>query len=230
MNINYIIVDDEPIAHRIIEGYANNLPQLNKVGNCYNAFEAMQLIQKQQVDLLFLDINMPKLSGFEMLKTLSNPPKVIVTSAYKEFALEGYEFDIIDYLLKPFDFERFLKAINKVQFLGSKSIGTSKNDLHEEQLFIKSDKKLHQIYINDILYIEAYGNYCKVHLEDEIIVTLQKISDFERSLSFDFIRIHKSFIVSKQKIKSIEGNIIHLNNRQIPIGLTYKSVIKTIFK
>ena len=231
MTINYAIVDDEPIAHRIIEGYANNLSQLNKVGNCYNAFEAINLIQKQKVDLLFLDINMPKLSGFEFLKTISSPPKIIVTTAYKEFALEGYELDIVDYLLKPYSFERFLRAVNKIQLPNNDTSKISTNTYQDEHLFIKSDKKLHQVFLNDILYIEAYGNYCKIHMENnDLITTLHKISEFETLLSSNFIRVHKSFIISRRKIKSIEGNIIHLKDRQIPIGQTYKSIIKTIFK
>lgn len=228
--IRYVIIDDEPIAHGIIEEFADSMHHLQKTGNCYDAFEAIKLLQEQQVDLLFLDINMPKLSGFEFLKTLSNPPKVIITSAYKEFALDGYEFDVVDYLLKPFSIERFIKAVNKIKFSNFNSTNTQKTNFQQQQLFIKSDKRLHQIYVNDILYIEAYGNYCKVHLEDELIVTLQKISDFETQLSSNFIRVHKSFIVSKQKIKSVEGNSIHLKDKQIPIGQTYKSVIKTIFK
>ncbi|MCC1483528.1 LytR/AlgR family response regulator transcription factor [Winogradskyella immobilis] len=228
--IRYVIIDDEPIAHGIIEGFADSMHHLQKTGNCYDAFEAIKLLQEQQVDLLFLDINMPKLSGFEFLKTLSNPPKVIITSAYKEFALDGYEFDVVDYLLKPFSIERFIKAVNKIKPLNFNSTNTQETHFQQQQLFIKSDKRLHQIYVNDILYIEAYGNYCKVHLEDELIVTLQKISDFETQLSSNFIRVHKSFIVSKQKIKSVEGNSIHLKDKQIPIGQTYKSVIKTIFK
>ena len=228
--IRYVIIDDEPIAHGIIEEFAGSMHHLQKTGNCYDAFEAIKLLQEQQVDLLFLDINMPKLSGFEFLKTLSNPPKVIITSAYKEFALDGYEFDVVDYLLKPFSIERFIKAVNKIKSSNFNSTNTQEANFQQQQLFIKSDKKLHQVYLNDILYIEAYGNYCKVHLEDELIVTLQKISDFETQLSSNFIRVHKSFIVSKQKIKSVEGNSLHIKDKQIPIGQTYKSVIKTIFK
>jgi len=224
--IRYIIVDDEPIAHRIIEGYIKNLPQFEKIGNCYNAFEVLELLQKKPVDLLFLDINMPELSGFELLKTLSHFPKTIVTSAHKEFALEGYEFDVVDYLLKPFSLERFLKAINKIQKPGK----TVLKDTPEDQyLFVKGDKKQHQVAVKTILFIEAYGNYCKVVLENETIVTLQKISEFEKLLPSNFIRIHKSYIVSKNKIKVIEGNNIHIQQYTIPVGQTYKSIIKSLF-
>ncbi len=225
--IRYVIIDDEPIAHGIIEGFADTMQHLEKVGNCYDAFEAIKLLQGQQVDMLFLDINMPKLSGFEFLKTLSNPPKVIITSAYKEFAIDGYEFDVVDYLLKPFSFERFVKAINKI-VLSKPVLKSNVKDI-PKYIYIKGDKKQHQVAIDNVLFVEASGNYCKVFLEDEIIVTLQKISDFETILPSSFIRTHKSFIVSKDKIKVIEGNIVHLKMHKIPIGLTYKSVIKRLY-
>ena len=225
--IRYAIIDDEPIAHDIIQGFADSLQHLEKAGNCYDAFEAIKLLQEKQVDLLFLDINMPKLTGFEFLKTLSNPPKVIVTSAYKEFALDGYDFDVVDYLLKPFSFERFVKAVNKVSFSDAELKATAANK--SEYIFIKGDKKQHQIRIDDILFIEAFGNYCKVFLGEETIVTLQKISDFETTLPSYFIRVHKSYIVSKNKIKTIEGNSIHLKAHKIPIGLTYKSGVRHLY-
>lgn len=228
--IKYIIIDDEPIAHRIIEGYADNLVQLQKMGNCYDAFEAIQMLGKETVDLLFLDINMPKLSGFELLSTLTIPPKVIVTSAYKEHALTGFEFDVCDYLLKPFSLERFVKAVNKVEKLLLKdtpaSIGSGSVD---KQIFVKGDKKHHQISFDDILLIEAYGNYCKIHLSENVIITLQKISEFEKKLPGNFLRVHKSFVVPREKIKLIEGNRIHIEDHKIPIGQTYRNVIKQLY-
>jgi DNA-binding LytR/AlgR family response regulator len=228
--IKYIIIDDEPLAHEVIEGFASELPNLVKVGNCYDAFEAIRLLQKVEVDLLFLDINMPKLSGFEMLKTIPNPPKVIVTSAYKEYAMDGYEFNVIDYLLKPFIFERFVKAVNKLT-PAKIILGNIKKESSEaQQIFIKGDKKQHQIDLRDVLFIEASGNYCKVFLKDDVIVTLEKISEFENILSAPrFLRVHKSFIVSKSKIKIIEGNLIHLKGHKIPIGQTYKKAITNLY-
>jgi len=231
---HYLIVDDEPIAHRIIENYCGNLPHLEKKGNCYNAFEAMQFLNENVVDLVFLDINMPKLSGFDFLKTLSNPPKIIVTTAYKEFAIEGYELNISDYLLKPFSFDRFLKAINK-------TISTSENKNNEPTLpaseitadtssfFLKGDKKHHQVHFNDLLFIEAYGHYTKVYLVNKMVVSHQKISSFENILpKSNFIRTHKSFIVAKNKINQIEGNRILINEHKIPIGQTYKGNISEL--
>ncbi|WP_299900795.1 LytTR family DNA-binding domain-containing protein [uncultured Aquimarina sp.] len=222
--IRYVILDDEPIAHRIIEGFADKLPMLHKVGNAYNAFEALSLLKESKTDLLFLDINMPELSGFEFLKTLSLPPKIIVTSAYKEFALEGYELDVMDYLLKPFAFERFLKAVNKVILLEKNEIpleGSERN----QYIFIKSGKKQIKISLDDILFIEAAGNYCKVFLENQMILTLYKISTLEKELPYNFLRIHHSFIISKEKIQIIEGNQIKIGDHSIPIGQTYRSTV-----
>ena len=232
---HYLIIDDEPIAHRIIEKYCDNLPHLKKSGNCFNAFEAMQFLNQEQVDLLFLDINMPKLSGFDFLKTLTNPPKIIVTTAYKEFALEGYELNISDYLLKPFSFERFVKAINKTITNTNDTKKTNNNiaitepSNNADSFFLKSDKKHHQVHFNNILFIEAYGHYCKVFLKDQMILSNDKISSFEASLPDTFIRTHKSFIVSKSKIQQIEGNRILINEHKIPIGQTYKSQVNSLF-
>ena len=233
---HYLIIDDEPIAHRIIEKYCDDLPHLIKSGNCFNAFEAMQFLNQEKVDLLFLDINMPKLSGFDFIKTLTNPPKIIVTTAYKEFALEGYELDISDYLLKPFSFQRFVKAINKtIVNLNNKqtltqNIAITDSSIDVDSIYIKSDKKHHQVHFNDILFLEAYGHYCKVYLKDKMILCNDKISSFEASLPNVFIRTHKSFIVSKNKIQQIEGNRILINEHKIPIGQTYKTKVNKLLR
>lgn len=235
----YLIVDDEPIAHRIIERYCNNLPHLEHAGDCYDALEAIQFLSKESVDLMFLDINMPKLKGFDFLKTLANPPKVIVTTAYKEFALEGYELNVADYLLKPFSFERFVKAVNKavgmetpapppVQ-LAAATVAPAPTG--KQRLFLKGDKKHHQVAFADILYIEAFGNYAKVYLENEVIVTHEKLSTFEQLLPSDqFIRVHKSFIISIERINLIEGNRIKINEHEIPIGQVYKMNVNRLFE
>lgn len=225
--MNYCIIDDEPIAHRIIEGYCENLTYMQKAGNCYDAFEAMQLINNHEIDLIFLDINMPKLSGFDLLKTMRQLPKVIVTSAHKEFAFEGYELNVSDYLLKPFSFERFLKAMNKVMDYQNSIASPEKK---EGSFFLKGDKKIHQIHTNDILFIEAYGNYTKVFLEEEMIISHEKISSLEALLPApDFLRVHKSFIVATNKIKMIEGNRIAMGEHFAPIGQTYKHNLKQLF-
>ena len=229
--MKYLIIDDEPIAHRIIEGYCAELPHLEKIGNAYNAFEASVIIAEKAVDLIFLDLNMPKLTGFEWLKTLSQPPSIIVTTAYKEYALEGYELNIVDYLLKPFSFPRFLKAINKVnppEKLTSPEVSSLPNEPNS-RFFLKGDKKHHQIDTQDILFVEAYGNYCKIYLAEEMILSHEKISNLETLLSKEsFLRVHKSFIVSIDKIKLIQGNQIFLQGHKIPIGQTYRSKINQL--
>ena len=228
--MKYCIIDDEPIAHRIIEGYCNNLSLLQKAGNCYDVFEAMQLINHQTIDLIFLDIHMPKLSGFDFLKTMQQLPKVIVTSAHKEFALEGYELNISDYLLKPFSFERFLKAINKVMIHQKPTVVNNPLEKKQKRLFLKGDKKIHQIHTDDVLFIEAYGNYTKVFVEGEMILSHEKISSLENLLpASDFLRVHKSFMVAIDKIKLIEGNCLNLEKHVIPIGQTYKHHLKRLF-
>ncbi len=226
----YVIIDDEPIAHRIIEGYCEELPYLQKAGNAYNVFQASEILSRQKVDLVFLDINMPKMTGFEWLKTVSNPPGIIVTSAYREYALEGYELNILDYLLKPFSFVRFLKAINKVN--GSKKEEVKRTNPGIEgpgSIFLKGDKTHHQIHLQDILFVEAYGNYVKVFFKAEMKVSHQKISTLEDLLPKSrFIRVHKSFIVSLDRIEQIQGNQIFIHRHKIPIGQTYRNGIKDL--
>lgn len=231
--IKYMIVDDEPLAHELIEEFCGMLPHLKLGKNCYSAMEAMEFLNNSgSVDLMFLDLNMPKLKGFEFLRTLSNPPKVIVTTAYKEFALEGYELNVVDYLLKPFSFERLVQAVNKAlatNIATPPTLGSQKQD-HKSRLFIKGDKKYHQVFSHEIQFIEAYGNYSKIYLMDQLIISHEKISHFETILSEnDFMRVHKSFIVALDKIKTIEGNRINIGKHEVPIGQTYKSVLSKLY-
>jgi len=228
--IKYLIVDDEHIAHDIIQGYCDKVPNMKLMSNCYDALEAIAYLREQQVDLIFLDLNLPKLKGFEFLKTLSSPPKVIVTTAYQEYALEGYELNVIDYLLKPFSFERFLKALNKVVKVNEntiieKSVSTKSLD----QIFLYSDKKHFQVTISNILYIEAAGNYSKVITKEENHLVREKISDLLLKLPNEqFLRVHKSFLVAKQHINNIEGNRIKILEHLIPIGQIYKANVTKI--
>ncbi|MDB4292435.1 LytTR family DNA-binding domain-containing protein [Maribacter sp.] len=227
----YCIIDDEPIAHRIIEGYCEELPHFQKIGNAYNAFEASKIVTQQKVDVLFLDLNMPKMTGFEWLKTLVHPPKIIVTTAYKEYALEGYELDITDYLLKPFSLPRFLKAVNKIGEQERTSAPESPNNksLANNRFFLKGDKKHHQIHTDDILFIEAYGNYTKVFFASEMILSHEKISSLESVLpKANFLRVHKSFVVATHKIERIQGNRIYIHAHKIPIGQTYRNGINQL--
>lgn len=233
--IKYMIVDDENAAHDIIENYAKNLPNLDLKKSCYNAFEAIEYLNKHQVDLIFLDINMPKLSGFEFLKTLANPPKVIVTTAYSEFALEGYELSVSDYLLKPFSISRFISAINKVSESISQNV--SREPIKEvvipssSSIFLKDNKKHYKVKLEDILFAEAYGNYVKVYFADQVITTHQTLANFEAVLSENqFIRTHKSYIISIDKIELIEGNRIFIKDHKIPIGKMYKLNVNKLLR
>lgn len=230
--MKYLIIDDEHIAHEIIKGYCDLLPNMQLMKHCYDAIEAIEYLNKYPVDLIFLDLNMPKLKGFEFLKTLSNPPKIIVTTAYSEFALEGYELNIVDYLLKPFSFERFLKAINKAT---NASVKTANSNIVIESpklsssIFLRHNKKYTQVTLDDIKYIEAAGNYAKVVTDKETITVREKISDVLLTLnSNNFIQVHKSFAVSKKDINSIEGNRIYIQDHVIPIGKMYKINIDTL--
>ena len=230
--IRYLIIDDEYIAHGIIKRYCDLLPNFELMKNCYDALEALEYLSKNEVDLIFLDLNMPKLKGFEFLKTLSSPPNVIVTTAYKEYALEGYELNIVDYLLKPFGFERFLKAVNKAVSSTTKiqSAIEIKTETTRKSIFLRSNKKYIQIVLDDIKYIEAAGNYIKV-ITEETITIREKISDLLLLLpNDDFLQVHKSFAVAKKYINSIEGNRILIGDKVIPIGAMYKTNITKLLR
>ncbi|RBW56522.1 DNA-binding response regulator [Tenacibaculum sp. E3R01] len=224
--MRYLIIDDEHIAHKIIMEYCEMLPHMKLQKNCYSALEALEYLNTHQVDLIFLDINMPKLKGFDFLKTLTAPPKVIVTTAYSEFAIEGYELNVIDYLLKPFSFERFLKAVNKINDSNtvSKSTSIDENTSEIKRIFLRQNKSYIQIEIDTILFIEASGNYTKIVLINEIITIREKISDVLETLPSDnFLQVHKSFAIAIKYINKIDGNRIHIQEHTIPIGKLYKA-------
>ena len=231
--IRYLIIDDEHIAHDIIKGYCDLLPSLQLAKHCYDAIEALEYLNEHTVDLIFLDLNMPKLKGFEFLKTLSAPPKIIVTTAYKEYALEGYELNIVDYLLKPFSFERFLKAVNKAinSNTEKRSLPSQENNSSQNSVFLRSNKKYIQLNLIDILYVEAAGNYTKIITPNDTITVREKFSELLLSLNHDnLIQVHKSFAVTKQSINSIEGNRIFIDDYIIPIGKIYKLNVIQLLK
>ncbi len=228
--MKYLIIDDEYIAHDIIQEYCDLLPNLELVKNCYDALEALDYLRTNKVDLIFLDLNMPKIKGFEFLRTLSNPPSVIVTTAYQEYALEGYELNVVDYLLKPFSFSRFLTAINKV--VGTTiPLPTNRTNSTETTIFLRSNKKYIQVVIDEILYIEAAGNYAKVITINEVITIREKISDILASLNSEaFLQVHKSFAVAIKHIHSIEGNRITIGEHLVPIGKLYKLKVNELVR
>lgn len=222
--LSYLIVDDEPIAHQVIRAYADPLPFLRCKASCHDAPAALAALGDGDVDLLFLDVLMPGMGGFELLRTLRRPPLVIVTSAHRDFALEGYDLDICDYLLKPFSLERFLRAVNKARALAPGDAAP----FEPERLFIKDGKKHRQVHVRDIAYIEACGNYCLVHAGDAKIVTQEKISELESRLPHGFLRIHKSYLVAKHQIQLIEAEELIVAGRRLPIGRVYKPKVQQL--
>lgn len=223
---NCVIVDDEPIARAIIANYIQQVPDLTLVKECKDAFEAMEALEEGNVDILFLDINMPKLSGLGMLRSLKNPPDVIITTAYSEFALEGFELSVVDYLLKPFSFERFVQAIRKTSKTIQPVIISETNDKPVDYLFVKADQKLIRVVLNDIQFVEAYGNYVKIHLAKAKIISKQTLTQFEQELPVNaFIRIHKSYVVPFAGIDYLEGNQVAVAGKHLPVGKVYKNIL-----
>lgn len=229
--IRCLIIDDEPPAREIIRRYIEEIPHLQLMAECSNAVQALSFLQQKEVDLIFLDIRMPQLNGNEFLKILKNPPKVIFTTAYPEYALEGYELDVVDYLLKPVKFDRFLKAVNKAFELNHKSNGeipvqTEDNKKDSPFVYFRADRKMIKVMLSDILYIESMKDYIKVVTVNGNIITKQSITSVEAMLPENrFIRSHRSFIVSLHKIKSFTTEVIEIDKEEIPIGKLYKGAV-----
>ncbi|MEE9363509.1 MAG: LytTR family DNA-binding domain-containing protein [Cellulophaga sp.] len=226
-----ILADDEPIARQILESYIESVPYLELIASCKNAFEVLEVLQDKTVDILFLDINMPKLSGLSLIKTMQQKPSIIITTAYPEYAVEGFELSVTDYLLKPFSLERFIKAVLKVpqkSIEQTELVSIEKTEV-PTSIFVKSDKKIIKIDMAEINHIEAYGNYIKIFTNKMILVP-QTLSDFLEKLPSNFIRIHKSYGINFDKLKLIDGNqIILQNDTKVPVGKSYrKSVLDSI--
>lgn len=228
--IRAIIVDDEPLALDVLETYINQIPEIELVKKCENAFEANEILKTNSIDLMFLDIQMPQLSGIDFLKTIATPPCVILTTAYPDYAVEGFELNVTDYLLKPISLERFLKAVNKVsEKLSSKKVEheNSSFDGADAFFFVKADKKLVKINFDDILYIEGLKDYVIIRQENGRVITLQTMKSLEDRLPVHkFKRVHRSYIVNIKKITAILGNMVELMEagkiKQLPIGKNYR--------
>ncbi len=233
MKTQCLIIDDEPLACTLIADYISKIPQLEVLAICHNALEAFEVLKNKQVDLLFLDIQMPTLTGIDFLKSLSNTPKVIFTTAYREYAIESYELEVLDYLLKPIPFERFFKAVDKY-FKSVSSINTqtllSKPTEMPNYIQINMNKKHHRILFDDIIYAESLKDYVKVHTKGMSIITKEKISDFETKLPDFFIRTHRSYIVNSKKITAFTSQDVELGDKEIPIGISYKQQVFAILK
>jgi DNA-binding LytR/AlgR family response regulator len=239
MILKCLIADDEPLAHTLLTNYISRLKTLSVAGNAYNAFEVMDFLGENDVDILFLDINMPDMSGLEMLKTLSHTPMVILTTAYSEHSLEAFELGVMDYLLKPIKFERFLKAVNRIIDLKKSTINTPSvilpensekiektEKLNTDFIFIKDGTTNYKINFNDLLYIQAYGNFAKIHLTTQTLVVSMTMKQLEEDLPEHlFTRVHKSYIVNIQKVSKIEGNFVFMDKTVIPVGAVYKLIL-----
>lgn len=227
--IRCLIVDDEPLARQIIKRYIEQVPVFRLEGECGNAIEAFSFLQQHTVDLMFLDIRMPQLNGNDFLKTLKNPPKVIITTAYPDYALEGYELDVVDYLLKPIPFDRFLKAVNKAygqSFFKVEQVVPIEEKANDSFVYFRADRKMVKVMLKDILYIESMKDYIKVFTSAGTIITKQSISSVEAMLpEKEFIRSHRSYIVSSRHIKSFTAELIEIHNTEIPIGKLFRNEV-----
>jgi len=226
--INCIIVDDEPIAREILEMHLQKVDFVNVLKTCKNAVEAFNVVSSEQVDLIFLDINMPEISGLSFAKSINKNIKIIFTTAYREYALDGFDLQAVDYLLKPISFERLLKAIDKFtdENTSLKTGPTSEFQDKNEFIFVRSDRKMIKIDFDDINYIESLSDYIKIHLRNKTIVTRETISNIEVKLpANDFLRTHRSFIVSISKIDSFTNELLEVNKKAIPISRTYKTEV-----
>lgn len=220
-----VIADDEPIARDIIQAYCAHLPYLEVVASVGNAIEAKEALARQNIDILFIDINMPVMSGISFIKTLRNPPKIIFTTAYKEFALEAFDLAASDYLLKPFSLERFMVAVDKAvgQLQMRPSVEENIASTSEDSIFIRADGKIYKVLQNDVLYAEASGNYTRIVSTNNIFMPAMTFSAAEELLPRRiFIRVHRSFIINKNRISHIEGNRVYVGKTEVPIGSNYK--------
>jgi len=219
-----LIVEDEPLSAEILTDYIRQVPFLELRSVCADAIYAMELLQKEKIDLLFLDIHLPKLKGMEFLESLRNPPRVIIISAYKDYALQAFELNVVDYLLKPIRFSRFLKAVNKLE--QSVALPPPADTRERTYFFFSVGKKKVKVFLDEILYIESLREYVRITTRDKNILTKFQLSAIEELLSRNnFIRIHRSFIVAKDKINAFTATDVEINNKQIPIGRSYKELV-----
>ena len=234
--ITCLAVDDEPLALSILQKYIGSVANLELVGSCQNAVQALELLQKYKVDLIFLDIQMPQIMGTDFIRTLKKSPKIIFTTAFRKYAIEGFELDAVDYLLKPISFERFLKAVNKVLQTNLDApdslyhLNESVSESNQPYLYFRVDRKMVKVSLQDILYIEGFSDYVKIITPSKTLITKQLISALEETLPSEiFIRIHRSFIISINKINSYNADMIVIGNAELPIGRLFKqNVIKKL--
>lgn len=237
MNIRCLVIDDEPLAVRLISSYIQQIPGLEIAAVCNSAIEAFGILQEQKIDLMFLDIKMPKLIGTDFIRSIPNPPKVIFITAYRDYALDGYELDIVDYLLKPVSFGRFMKAVLKaIKLIGIDNNITPENNgdsvNKDAFLYFKIDKEMQKVLLHEILFIESSKEYVKLHLENgKSLLVKQGLSSLQKLLSpHRFLRVHRSYIVTIEKISSYNPTYITVGDHKIPIGRLYKNEVQEVLK
>ncbi|RLD63929.1 MAG: DNA-binding response regulator [Bacteroidetes bacterium] len=228
MKTRCIIIDDDPLAITVLESYLEKVDKIEIVAKYNNAIDAYDILHKEKIDLIFLDIEMPRLTGVDFIKTLNKPPSIIITSANKDYAIDGFELNVIDYLMKPITFGRFLKAVNKFFLFHKSATNISKlsEKKDEDFIFVKENKKMVKILFKDILYIESIKDYVKIATTNKSVITKEQISAFENKLNKKkFIRIHRSYIVSLNKIDAFSATTIDIGNKELPIGRSYKNLV-----
>jgi DNA-binding LytR/AlgR family response regulator len=226
-----IIVEDEPLAAEVLQDYVKQVPFLTLKGVCGDAIYAMEMLQKEKIDLIFLDIHLPKLKGLDFIKTLKHPPHIIITSAYHEYALQGYEYNVVDYLLKPVEFSRFLMAVNKLrQAMPSEVMPPASLQVGERSyLFFNVSKKKVKVFLDEILYIESLKEYIRIVTTNKSILTKFQLGQVEELLARNnFLRVHRSFIVAKDKIDAFTATDVEISSKQIPIGRSYKELVQSV--
>lgn len=231
--MNCIAVDDEPLALDIIEAYVTKHPELTLVARCNNAAEASEVLKKHKVDLMFLDIQMPEITGLSFVKSLEHKPLFMFTTAYPDYALEGFELDAIDYLLKPIAYDRFEKGVEKAleYYKIKQNSDVAESELENEHFFVKANQKLIKLSYSEIYYVEAFADYVKIFLADKKIVTLQTMKNMERKLPPEmFSRVHRSFIVNRKHVASFSTSVCEVNEVKIPIGKNYKEAFVSLMK
>jgi DNA-binding LytR/AlgR family response regulator len=225
MKARCLIIDDEPLAIKLIRSHLSKLDSFEIAGECTNALKAVEFLKKEKIDLMFLDINMPLITGLDFLKSLPNPPAVIITTAYREYAIEGYDLDVVDYLLKPISFERFLKAINRYcnRTRNHSRDATDRDTNEKKHIYIQDGKNLYKLAYDEILYLEGYGEYVKVITAAKTYVVRDSLIEFEQKLAGNtFMRIHKSYIVNLSKVMGFSTMHVLLKNLELPIGRMYR--------
>lgn len=228
--LNCIIVEDEPLAAEVLDDYVKQVPFLNLLAVCSDAMYALDILHQENVDVVFLDIHLPGLRGIDFLKTLQNPPQVIITTAYRDYAIEGYELNVIDYLVKPINFNRFLAAVNKLKReADTEPVSIAASSPEREHVFFNVNKKKVKIYIDDILYIESLKEYVRITARNKSILTKYQLGQIEEMLAKNqFIRVHRSFLVAKEKIEAFSATDVEIGGKQIPIGRNYKEQVHSV--